>query len=319
MNKHIFTAVLTTLLLSGCSSNGPIFHSWGDYEKQRTENAIYRVEEPYEIKGVWYVPTEQTEYSEKGLASWYMPAGDYALTANGEVYDVNIPSARHKTLPLPSIVKITNLENNKSVIARVNDRGPMVNNRLIDVSQAAAKELEMPVSGTVLVQVDLLPEESAALKRQLVEAGHVYQSAMTTEVKPIDEGLLSINTPNDVIYDGTVSTAGQSEKLPVVKTQEAKLAATKAETVQAVKTEKAVPAPVMSGPSIQLGSFADAKNAQKLMTKLSSEYPVRIETVQRNGRTLSVVKAGPFNNKQQAAQTLQQLKKMGYKDAYLAR
>ena len=294
MNKYIYTTILSTILLAGCSSNGPVFHSWGDYGDQRTENAVYRVEEPYEVKGVWYVPAEQAEYSEKGLASWYMPSGDLALTANGEVYDVNIPSARHKTLPLPSIVKITNLENNKSVIARVNDRGPMVNNRLIDVSQSAAKELEMPVSGTVLVQVDLLAEESAALKQQLVEAGRVYQQAMPVEPKSVDDKLFTITTPDGVIYDGKAT-----------------------KTTPAPKTVKV--ATTSTGPSVQLGSFADARNAQKLQTKLSSEYPVRVETVQKNGRTLSVVKAGPFANKQQANEALQQLKQMGYKDAYVAR
>jgi len=295
MNKYVYSTILSTILLAGCSSNGPAFHSWGSYEDQRTENAIYRVEEPYEIKGVWYVPAEQNEYSEKGMASWYMPAGDSALTANGEVYDVNIPSARHKTLPLPSIVKITNLENNKSVIARVNDRGPMVNNRLIDVSQSAAKELEMPVSGTVLVQVDLMPEESAALKQQLVEAGRVYQEVVPMSAATADEKLFTIETPKDkVIYDGTA----------VVNTP----------TPKTVK----VAAPV-NGPSVQLGSFANAQNAQKLKTKLSSEYPVHIETVQRNGRTLSVVKAGPFADKQQASKALQQLKQLGYRDAYIAR
>ena len=293
MNKYIYTTILSTILLAGCSSNGPAFHSWGDYEDQRTENAIYRVEEPYEVKGVWYVPAEQPEYSEKGLASWYMPAGDSALTTNGEVYDVNIPSARHKTLPLPSIVKITNLENNKSVIARVNDRGPMVNNRLIDVSQSAARELGMPASGTALVQVDLMPEESAALKQKLVEAGRVYQQALPVDNKVADDKLFTIATPKDVIYDGSVTPT------------------------QPAKTTKV--ATVSNGPSVQLGSFADARNAQRLKAKLSSKYPVRIETVQKNGRTLSVVKAGPFANKQQAAEALQQLNQMGYKDAYVAR
>lgn len=298
MNKYIYTTILSTVLLAGCSSNGPAFHSWGDYEDQRTENAVYRVEEPYEIKGVWYVPAEQAEYSEKGLASWYLPAGDSALTSNGEVYDVNIPSARHKTLPLPSIVKITNLENNKSVIARVNDRGPMVNNRLIDVSQSAAKELEMPVSGTVLVQVDLLTEESAALKQQLVEAGRVYQQAIPTQTRPADDKLFIVESPNGVIYDGNAPAS---------------------KPVTASAPKKAKVATASSGPSVQLGSFADAKNAQRLQAKLSSEYPVRIEKIQRNGRTLSVVKAGPFANKQQANEVLQQLKQMGYRDAYIAR
>ena len=296
MNKYIYTTILSTILLAGCSSNGPAFHSWGDYGDQRTENAVYRVEEPYEIKGVWYVPAEQAEYSERGYASWYLPVGDSALTANGEVYDVNIPSACHKTLPLPSIVRITNLNNNKSVIARVNDRGPMVNNRLIDVSQSAARELEMPASGTVPVQVDLLAEESAVLKQQLVEAGRVYQQATTTEIKKASDDLFMIATPKDVIYDGRVSANKPLTEPKVVKT-----------------------VTVGNGPTVQLGSFADAQNAQKLQSKLSSRYPVKIETVTRNGRTLSVVKAGPFANRQQADEALQQLKQLGYKDAYVAR
>ena len=103
MKKLLFSCAVMGLL-SACTSNGPLFHSWEDYETERSSGAVYKVEEPYEIKGVWYFPSEQTDYSEKGLASWYMPAGDSALTANGEVYDANLLTARHKTLPLPSIV-----------------------------------------------------------------------------------------------------------------------------------------------------------------------------------------------------------------------
>ncbi|MGN0919276.1 MAG: septal ring lytic transglycosylase RlpA family protein, partial [Alphaproteobacteria bacterium] len=136
--KKLLLSCAMVGLLSACTSNGPLFHSWEEYETERAEGAVYKVEEPYEVKGIWYFPAEQNNYSEKGLASWYMPAGDSALTANGEVYDANLLTARHKTLPLPSLVKITNLENGKEIVARVNDRGPMVNNRLMDVSQEAA-------------------------------------------------------------------------------------------------------------------------------------------------------------------------------------
>ena len=149
--KKLLLSCAMALTLSACTSNGPLFHSWEDYDTEGSAGAVYKVEEPYEVKGVWYFPAEQENYSEKGLASWYMPTGDSALTANGEVYDAKLLTARHKTLPLPSIVKITNLENGKEIIARVNDRGPMVNNRLMDVSQEAARQLEMPSSGTVLV------------------------------------------------------------------------------------------------------------------------------------------------------------------------
>jgi rare lipoprotein A len=280
MNKYIYTTILSTMLLAGCSSNGPLVHSWGEYADQNTENALYRVEEPYEIKGVVYTPAEQTEYSEKGLASWYMPAGDSALTANGEIYDVNIPSARHKTLPLPSIIKITNLENDKSVIARVNDRGPMVNNRLIDVSQSAARELGMPVSGTVLVQVDLMPEESSVLKQQLVQAGRVYQSGIVP--KQTSDVLSSDQTQTEVLYDGT---------------------------------KEVIPA---NGPKVQLGCFANHQNALRLQNKLS-QFPVQIKQIQKGDKILSVVKVGPYADKAQAKQILQQLKQQGYQDAYITK
>ncbi len=288
MNKYIYTTILSTMLLAGCSSNGPLIHSWGEYDDANTENAIYRVEEPYEIKGVWYTPAEQEEYTERGLASWYMPAGDSALTANGEIYDVNIPSASHKTLPLPSIVKITNLENNKSIIARVNDRGPMVNNRLIDVSQSAARELGMPVSGTVLVQVDLMPEESASLKKQLIESGRIYQQGIPVGKTAQEADLFMLEPP---LYDGT-------DKMKEFN-------------------DRVVPAAI-NGSRIQLGSFGNHQNALNLQRKLS-RYPVQVEQVQRNGRTLSLVKVGPYGDKAEAKQVLQQLKQQGYKDAYITK
>ena len=134
---------------------------------------MYKVEQPYAINGVWYWPAENYQYTQTGLASWYVQQTDNAITANGELYIPSVVSARHKTLPLPSIVRITNLENGKNVIARVNDRGPMVNNRLIDVSQKGAELLELPVSGTAQVKVEVLPAESQAVKAELVNAGRV--------------------------------------------------------------------------------------------------------------------------------------------------
>ena len=149
MIKYVLM-LTTALTLTACTS-GPVFESWEEEEPNTADAVIpngsfYKVEKPYEINGVWYFPAENYKYSEKGLASWYMPSnGKSAKTANGEEYIATEMTARHKTLPLPSVVKITNLENNKSIIARVNDRGPMVNNRLIDVSQKAAQELGIPI------------------------------------------------------------------------------------------------------------------------------------------------------------------------------
>ena len=284
MKKLLFSCAMV-VALSACTSNGPLFHSWEDYETERASSAVYKVEEPYEIKGIWYFPSEQAGYSEKGLASWYMPAGDSALTANGEVYDANLLTARHKTLPLPSLVKITNLENGKEIVARVNDRGPMVNNRLMDVSQEAARQLGMPSSGTVLVQVELLDEESKALRDKLVSEGRVYQATKTA----VKETLL--------------------EETPVVAVTEEPL-------YNGVEETEAV---VLTGPKVRLGAFGDPNNAKRLKNKIGTDMPVQTSTVNRNGRTLTIVEAGPFSTKAEAQKALTTLKAKGYTDAFIVK
>ena len=189
MLKKVCLLTVGMMALSGCS----MFEPWGEEPATVQEeaviqedvipgalsSAVYKVEKPYKINDIWYFPAENYQYSQQGLASWYVPANGTATTANGEQYIASAVSARHKTLPLPSIVRITNLENGKSVIARVNDRGPMVNNRLIDVSQKGAELLELPVTGTAQVKVEILPAESQALKNELVSAGRVWGGERT--------------------------------------------------------------------------------------------------------------------------------------------
>ncbi len=101
----------------------------------------YRVGKPYQVAGRTYVPEENTNYDAEGMASWYGDEFHGRLTANGEVFDMNSISAAHPTLPIPSYVRVTNLRNQKSLIVRVNDRGPFHENRVIDVSVRAAKLL----------------------------------------------------------------------------------------------------------------------------------------------------------------------------------
>ena len=101
----------------------------------------YKVGQPYQIKGRWYRPEYDPSYSKVGTASWYGADFHGLPTANGEVFDKEQISAAHPTLPLPSIVRVTNLENGRSLDIRVNDRGPFIGDRLIDLSEAAAREL----------------------------------------------------------------------------------------------------------------------------------------------------------------------------------
>ena len=114
----------------------------------------YRVGDPYVIAGRTYVPQEDTGYRAEGLASWYGSDFHGRLTANGEIFDMYALSAAHPTLPLPSYVRITNLENRRSIVVRVNDRGPYHDNRVIDVSVRAAKLLGFFDRGVAQVRVE---------------------------------------------------------------------------------------------------------------------------------------------------------------------
>jgi rare lipoprotein A len=153
---------LLMLIVSSCStSKGPYVRD----QKGLSPEEAYRLgkikNEPYVINGKLYVPMsfEQVySYEETGIASWY---GQETLvqhngqpTAYGETFDPSLPSAAHKYLPLPMMVKVTNLDTNKSIVVRVNDRGPFVDDRVIDLSAEAAKRLGFYEKGTARVKIE---------------------------------------------------------------------------------------------------------------------------------------------------------------------
>jgi rare lipoprotein A len=141
----------------------------------------YKVGEPYQIAGAWYYPAEDWNYSETGIASFY--GGERTgtnfhgrLTANGELYDMNALTAAHTTLPMPSLVRVTNIENGRSIVLRVNDRGPFARGRIIDVSRRAAQLLGFEGQGTARVRVDIMAEDSLRLKAELTGRGDETQT-----------------------------------------------------------------------------------------------------------------------------------------------
>lgn len=151
------------LLAAGCSSMAPV---------PGGEQARYKIGNPYEVGGVRYFPKEDYTYAETGIASWYGPKFHGKPTANGEIFDMNAVSAAHKTLPLPSVVRVTNIDNGRVLKMRVNDRGPFVPGRIIDLSRRAADLIGMRRKGTARVRVEILADESRRLK-QLAQAGHL--------------------------------------------------------------------------------------------------------------------------------------------------
>jgi rare lipoprotein A len=114
------------------------------------------VGKPYKVRGRWYHPREDVNYKASGTASWYGDAFHGRLTANGEIYDMNNLTAAHPTMPLPSYARVTNTKNGKSVIVRVNDRGPYASNRLVDLSKRAAELLDYTHSGTAKVKLEYI-------------------------------------------------------------------------------------------------------------------------------------------------------------------
>lgn len=129
----------------------------------------YKVGNSYKVKNKVYTPQEVTFYKKEGLASWYGPKFHGKKTANGEVFNRRGLTAAHHTLPLPSVVKVTNLQNNKSVVVIVNDRGPFAKNqhRIIDLSEKAAEIIDMKKQGVAKVKVELLPSATANLHKKL--------------------------------------------------------------------------------------------------------------------------------------------------------
>lgn len=113
----------------------------------------YKIGAPYKVNGRWYHPKDDPDYEAVGIASWYGDQFHGRRTANGEIFDKELLSAAHTTLPLPSLVEVKNLENGRSVVVRVNDRGPFVDNRLIDLSRAAAEALGFEKKGLAKVRV----------------------------------------------------------------------------------------------------------------------------------------------------------------------
>lgn len=170
MNKlYILTLIVTILLTSGCSTRGK--RTYSNYSKPKTytddkssyspsvnkKNYKHPTMRPYVIRGIRYHPTVVNVGDIfKGNASWYGPDFHGKLTSNGETYNMYDMTAAHKTLPMNTIVKVTNLRNGKTAVVRVNDRGPFIATRIIDLSNKAAHKIDMVGAGTAPVRLEIL-------------------------------------------------------------------------------------------------------------------------------------------------------------------
>lgn len=171
MNKiSIFSIILLLILITGCSSRGVRAYSNLGPTKTYSEdkdsrNYIHPTMKPYEIRGIKYYPTVVNVGDEfNGNASWYGPDFHGKLTSNGETYNMYDMTAAHKTLPMNTIVKVTNRRNGLNAVVRINDRGPFVDTRIIDLSNTAANKINMLGAGTAPVTVEVLGFNSIGQK-----------------------------------------------------------------------------------------------------------------------------------------------------------
>lgn len=164
MKKLINAAILLsmTFLLANC---GGLKHCSNSYDENY--KGSFKVGNQYEVNGEIHTPSIDQYYNKVGIASWYGDDFHCNKTANGEKFNKTEFSAAHKTLPLPSVVRVTNLSNNKTIKVVVNDRGPFVKHRIIDLSESAADSLGMKHHGVAKVRVEFLPHETNELLKKL--------------------------------------------------------------------------------------------------------------------------------------------------------
>lgn len=133
------------------TSASPRLHAEG--ERIPKGGGVYKIGGPYKIAARWYLPAEDPNYDRVGFGSWYGAEFHGRRTANGEIFDMNALTAAHPTLPLPSYAYVTNLFNNRTLLVRINDRGPYAHDRVIDLSRRSARELGYEIQGTAHLRV----------------------------------------------------------------------------------------------------------------------------------------------------------------------
>ncbi len=341
MRLRLAIAMCGSLLLVGCSSTSKNSEALSDGSAPTPAVRGYKVGKPYSIKGVWYYPRVDYDYVEEGVASWYGPGFDGKTTANGETYDMNDLTAAHRTLPMPCVVQVTNLENGRSLKLKVNDRGPFARDRIIDVSRRASQLLGFHIQGTTRVRVEIVEDESRMLAAALgvpsevawaagrlavpsaaavpvteVAAAPVPASSMGEEIgavppmmesSPVSAGYASSYTVADYTVADAYAPAPDVSPLP------------DASPPAPIETAEITPVVGSIGGSaarwVQAGAFADPGRAAVARRRLSGLGPTVAAASIVGGRELVRVRVGPFSSQEEAQRMLASVTRAGFQDS----
>ncbi|MFP6743913.1 MAG: septal ring lytic transglycosylase RlpA family protein [Alphaproteobacteria bacterium] len=271
---------LLALTLGACAEIQLFTHTTKEISRTTNPSDImgtYKVGDPYEINGVWYTPAEDPDYVETGIASWYGEAFHGKRTANGAIYDMNALTAAHRTLPMPVKVRVTNLDNGRSIVLVVNDRGPFAQGRILDVSRRAAQLLGFYEAGTAVVRVETIG--GGATDEALVSEAPYDPEAPPLPASPT--GSIEVEALTEVAAIEPVTTAGGHTLY------------------------------------VQAGAFANSDNARRLSAQLAPFGQVKTTMVTIDGHEFFRVRFGPLATTDDAADLLDKIIGAGYANAHL--
>jgi rare lipoprotein A len=255
-----------------------------------------KVGDAYVVAGQRFVPRRDDNYDETGIASWYGPTFHGRPTANGEIFDQNLLTAAHTTLPIPSIIEVTNLDNGRSVILRLNDRGPFVDDRMIDLSREAATQLGYRQRGLANVRVRYLGPAQAhgAPPSQGARAGTDRRTETPTPIP--------VTAPPPLMTPAYVPPT----PIEVSTDHYARTEPPRAETLVDIQPSL----------TIQAGAFGDQSNAQRLAQRLSSDGgEAWVEPARSGNATVYRVFFGRWMDRSSASSARTLLENFGVYDA----
>ena len=298
--KHL-AGMMLILMLSGCTGVELAATAIKKY-KRGDADPHYKIGRPYEVRGVWYYPERNMRYDETGIASWYGKAEAGRPTANGEIYDPDLISAAHKTLPLPSVVRVTNLENGRSLAVRVNDRGPFITGRIIDLSEEGARLLGFRKNGVARVRVQILAQESLRLENEAKQGNFPLLGALPpaktpkTQAAPAPSSNLTLHSEEDT---------SQSAPAPATSSALALINTSRSSDLQ---TGTPLPTQIW----IQVGAFRAANNAKAVKKRIANIANTQISTIHHDAEILHRVRLGPLASVEEADRVLRAVIQRGY-------
>lgn len=311
------------LVLGGCAETEFLVNTAKQAKGAGRSGSVgaYKVGNPYQIGGVWYYPKAEWDYRETGIASWYGPGFHGRSTANGEEFDENDVTAAHRTLPLPSVVRVTNLGNGRSLVVRVNDRGPFAHGRIIDLSRRSAQLLGFEVQGTARVRVEILPEESQ--REQSAARGGSRGTVLASTSPDVPAAPAPAAAPSPPVQmtglaapTGAAPAPGRRPTAAAPSRPAGEPSATAAiaaggPQIGTLETVPVNPTDIW----IQIGAFESRDNAQRLSVRMRSFGPAGVQQAVVAGRTFHRVRIGPVNEVAAADRVLEQVIAAGYPGA----